>query len=120
MRKIIIVSLVVLLSCSVFGKSIMTFSKTKYDFRTISKDSVATITFKYLNTGKDTLEISKIYTSCHCTQAIAVNKRVAPRKIGAIVVQFRAMHEGKFKEQIIICNKGYKKPVYLKIKGNAI
>lgn len=64
--------------------------------------------------------ISKIYTSCHCTIAKAVKNKVAPKQFGTIIVRFKAMHEGKFKEQIIVCNKGYKKPVFLKITGNAI
>ncbi len=120
MRKIIIFPFVILMSCSVFGKSTMTFSKTRHDFRTIRKESLVTTAFQFLNRGHDTLEISKIYTSCHCTTAKVVNNRVVPKQSGTILVGFKAMHEGKFKEQIIICNKGHKKPVFLKIMGDAI
>lgn len=119
-NKTITLLLMILNSYWGFCQPKMVFTKTQYNFRVIGKDSVVTTSFKFMNVGNGDLEITKIYTSCHCTKAVPTKNIISPNEYGEIIVVFKAMGTGKFKEDIIICNKGQRKPLYLKIKGKAI
>jgi len=119
-NKIIVLLLMILNSYCVFSQPKMVFRRTQYNFRIVSKDSVSRISFDFFNNGNDTLEISKIYTSCHCTKVRLNKMRIAPGEPGNVYVELKPMNIGRFKEKIILCIKRSKKPLFLNIKGKVI
>lgn len=113
MKKIILLILGIIFAISVFAQTtakgpIMTFQTTSHDFGDVKVGEKVSYTFKYKNTGTDTLEIDNIVSSCGCTVPNSYEKVVAPGASASVTVQFDS------KDKMGVVNKS------LTILSNAI
>ncbi len=74
------------------------FEKTTHDFGRIKEGNKASTTFRFTNTGKNPLLISKAVGSCGCTVPHWPQSAIAPGKSGEIEVEFDSA--GKSGEQM--------------------
>ncbi len=65
-----------------------------YDFGLIPVGTVVHHTFVLKNTGKKTLDIVKITTSCACTTIASYPKQIVPGETGEIVTVMDHRHTG--------------------------
>ena len=113
MKKIILLTIGIIFSTGVFAQTtakgpVMTFETTSHDFGDVKAGAKVSYTFKYKNTGTDTLKIDNIVSSCGCTVPNSFEKVVAPGASGSITVQFDS------KDKMGVVNKS------LTILSNAI
>jgi len=66
----------------------MEFKHTTWDFGKITEGEVVTHTFKFTNTGNETLVITKCTASCGCTTPKCTSDPIPPGEEGEIVVKF--------------------------------
>ncbi|WP_018344850.1 DUF1573 domain-containing protein [Cytophaga aurantiaca] len=93
MKKIILFTLGIVFSTVVFAQTlvkspVMSFEEKSFDFGDVKQGQKVTHTFKYKNTGTDTLKISNVVSSCGCTVPKDYEKVVAPGATATITVQF--------------------------------
>lgn len=130
MKKIILLILGIIFATGVFAQTtakgpIMTFETTSHDFGDVKTGEKVSYTFKYKNTGTDTLKIDNIVSSCGCTVPKDYAKIVPPSGTATITVQFDST--GKMgvvnKSLTILSNalpSGADPVEYLKIRVNVI
>ena len=93
------------------------------DFGDIQKtDKPVETVFRFKNTGKEPIVLSKVTTSCGCTAPEWTKEPVLPKKTGEIKVQYKNTHiVGQFSKTIsVTSNKNPDVPVVLTIKGKVI
>jgi len=93
MKKIILLILGIVFSTVIFAQTmvkgpVMTFDAKSHDFGDVKQGEKVSHTFKYKNTGADTLKIENIVSSCGCTVPNSYEKAVAPGANASITVQF--------------------------------
>lgn len=93
MKKGILILLGIIFASSVFAQTatkgaIMTFETTSHDFGDVKTGTKVSYTFKYKNTGTDTLKIDNVVSSCGCTVPKEYAKVVPPGGSATIEVQF--------------------------------
>lgn len=75
------------------------------------------ISFKFVNSGNQSLKIENIITSCGCT-AVKWNKnKIEPNKIGQIDVILNPYFFGEFNSRIKVYYNGKDSPRILKVSG---
>jgi len=73
---------------------VMTFENDTYEFGTVNEGDEVDATFKFKNTGKGDLIITKAKASCGCTvPQWPKNKRIKPGEEGEITAKFRTLHK---------------------------
>ena len=99
----------------------ITFKKNEHDFGKIIQGELVKYTFKYTNTGKADLVISKVSTSCGCTVPTYDKNPLPPGKSGVIEVIFDSKGKKGFQNKTItvLANSTPNKTV-LRIKGNVV
>lgn len=75
----------------------ITFNKTEHDFGSVKENAVLKYTFKFENTGKNDLLITKAQASCGCTVPEYSKEPIKPGESGVIKVSFNTA--GKKGEQ---------------------
>jgi len=113
MKKGLLILLGIIFASSVFAQTatkgaVMTFETTSHDFGDVKAGTKVSYTFKYKNTGTDTLKIDNIISSCGCTVPHAYEKIVPPGASATITVHFDS------KDKMGVVNKS------LTILSNAI
>jgi len=100
----------------------ITFEKLVHDFGKISPRSKNTCEFKFTNTGKGTLKIGKIKSTCGCTVPKLNKLEYAPGESGAIKVTYSATsHGGPSSKSIYVNSNDPKNPkVKLTIKATIV
>ena len=80
------------------------FYETEFDFgENIMEGQVVSHEFKFKNTGKTPLIISKTETSCGCTVSEFVNEPVAPGNEGKIKISYDSNgRPGSFQKSVIV------------------
>lgn len=87
------------------------FPETQYDFGTVKEGTVVSHTFKFVNKGKATLDISDIKTSCGCTVASVSSKQIAPGKDGTMKIDLDTKNrQGKMSRTITITSNDPEEP----------
>ena len=87
------------------------FPETQYDFGIVKEGAVVTHTFKFVNKGKATLDISDIKTSCGCTVASVSSKQIAPGKNGTMKIDLDTKNrQGKMSRTITITSNDPEEP----------
>ena len=74
-----------------------TVGETKHDWGEVVQGDMVDYSFRFKNTGDDTLIIFNVRSSCGCTAALASNDHVAPGQSGEIKVSFNS--EGRSNKQ---------------------
>jgi hypothetical protein len=64
--------------------------ETVYDFGSMGPKEIVKKTFVIRNTGKESLTISKAYTTCGCTTADFTSSVIPPGKVALVTVTFDA------------------------------
>ena len=93
MKKIILFTIAIVFSTLAFAQTtakgpVMTFESKSHDFGDVKQGEKVSYTFKYKNTGTDTLKIDNVVSSCGCTVPNSYEKVVAPGSSASITVQF--------------------------------
>ncbi len=97
----------------------ITFEKTEHDFGKTIQGEMIRYSFKFTNTGKSDLLISKVSTSCGCTVSNYSNQPIEPGEPGLIEVIFDSRGRKGFQNKTItvLANTSPNKTV-LRIKTN--
>ncbi len=81
------------------------FNEPDFNFGKIYKGQKVEHVYKFENTGKDTLNIKKVKTSCGCTAAILTNRTISPTETGEIRVTYNpGSNTGNVKKSITVLN----------------
>lgn len=107
LKKIII--LVILSISYIFAYSqntgkdaIIEFEYIKYNYDTIQQNSSGISKFYFKNTGSAPLVISKVSTSCGCTNVSYPKKPIMPNEKGIIEVTYNTSQIGSFRKTIVV------------------
>ncbi|MCF6132919.1 DUF1573 domain-containing protein [Flavobacterium wongokense] len=106
-RKVSLVFFAVLFLASCEHKDAeMTFSESEYDFGTINQGDKVVHDFKFTNTGKADLLISKAKGSCGCTVPEYPKEAIKSGESGTIKVSFNSTgkHGETQKTVTLFCN----------------
>jgi hypothetical protein len=83
------------------GPKFTPVSEAKYDWGEVSQGDKVNHSFKFENTGDDTLIILNVRSSCGCTAALASNDHIAPGQIGEISTSFNSAGRSKKQRKTI-------------------
>jgi hypothetical protein len=87
------------------------FAETQHDFGVLISGQVVDYTFKFKNTGKTTLEIKDIKTSCGCTAAIVSSKKLESGQEGTLRVELDTKdREGKMSRNVTVQSNDPEEP----------
>jgi hypothetical protein len=127
MKKIVFLSVVLLtflISCTQEasdGIAEMNFKTTKeYDFGKIPYKGNAEVDFVFENTGKGTLIITNVTSSCGCTVPIYPKNPIKKGKSDKIVVKYDSERVGQFTKSVKIFSNSKISPIKLVIKGEVL
>jgi len=98
----------------------ISFAETEHDFGKIEQGSEAKFAFVFKNTGKETLVISNVQTSCGCTIPEWTREPVKKNKSGVINVTYNTHVTGNFTKAIHVYSNATDSLVTLKIKGTVV
>jgi hypothetical protein len=98
----------------------ITFAKSEHDFGNIEQGSKAEVAFTFTNTGKDTLVINNVHTSCGCTVPDWTREPVMKKKSGVVNVSYNTRALGSFNKTITVYSNASNSEVTLKIKGTVV
>ena len=97
------------------------FTSLVIDYGEINKGSDGVRTFKFINTGKQPLIISKVYSSCGCTIPKKPEGPIQPGDEGEIQVRYNTNLVGPIRKTITVNSNAESKPIVsLKIKGTVL
>ena len=97
----------------------LTFENEVYDYGTVEQHSnKRTATFRYKNTGSETLVLSRVKVSCGCMNAKYSLEPVLPGEYGTITVDYDTKRVGPFNKSITITSNDPERPtMMLRLKG---
>jgi len=98
----------------------MKMDKVVHDYGTIEKNADGTCEFKFTNTGKTPLIISKCQASCNCTVPTCPIEPILPGNSGTIKVSYGTSRVGIISKQITVYSNAKNSPIILNIKGNVV
>jgi len=100
---------------------VMTFDQTEYNFGSVKEGDIVDYTFKFTNTGKSPLIISKATATCGCTVPEWPKEPIAVGASGEIRVKFNSKNKPNLQTKFVNINANTKPEVTrLKITGNVI
>lgn len=123
MKKQFILFTTLLLSMVSFSQaSVLSFENKTHDFGTIQEaDGKVSAIFKYKNTGKTPLVISKVQASCGCTVPSWEKMPIEPGDEGGITVTYNPdRRPGRFMKSIYVYSNATEPQIRLMIKGEVI
>lgn len=86
---------------SLIGPKII-FEKYEFDFGDVEQGEIVTDTFRFKNTGTDTLDIFNALSTCSCTPVVRdTSKRYAPGESGEIIVSFKTAGKSGVQPKVI-------------------
>jgi plastocyanin len=94
----------------------ISFTSSKYNFKTHRKGSNMEHTFKFTNTGKVPLLIRDVKTSCNCTVPDWSDEPIAPGQSGTIDITYDSTKPGKFKRYLTVHSNAGTTKLYIKGK----
>lgn len=97
------------------------FKEETYNFGELSEGPQATHEFKFVNTGKEPLILSKVQASCGCTTPSWPKEPILPGKEGVIVVTYNTQgRPGAFTKSITINSNADTPTKTIFIKGEVV
>ncbi len=121
MRKYLILSILCWLAAcaepTVRNDAMISFGEKERDLGNLIYKKAVEYRFDFSNTGKTSLVISNVKTSCGCTVAEWTHTPVKPGKKGTINIRYDAGFPGVFHKEIKVYYNGAGSPVVLAIKG---
>lgn len=98
----------------------ITFDKTVHDYGTVYQEGNGTCEFKFTNTGKEPLILSKPVSSCGCTVPTWPQEPILPGKSDVIKVTYNTKSIGPINKTVTINSNARTNRVVLQIKGNVV
>lgn len=83
-------------------EAIIEFEYIKYNYDTIQQNSSGISKFYFKNMGSAPLVISKVSTSCGCTNVSHPKKPIMPNEKGVIEVTYNTSQIGDFRKTIVV------------------
>jgi hypothetical protein len=134
MKRIILVAIALMLVAGISAQNAenskkkqiqepeITFESTVHDYGTINKGADGACEFRFKNTGKEDLVLSKVQPSCGCTALDDWPKEpIKKNKTGVIKIKYNNMHiVGPFQKVITVESNAVNNRVTLTIKGNVV
>jgi len=134
MKKILILMIALVAGFSVYSQNAnknaakITFDKSVvdkdgniiYDYGTIYQNSDGKCEFKFTNTGKEPLVLSKVRSSCGCTVPSWPRKPILPGQSESIKVKYDTKRLGTIHKSISIYSNASNSPQIARIAGKVI
>jgi hypothetical protein len=134
MKRVILITIALMLAVGVSAQNAekskkkkvqepeITFESVLHDYGTINKGADGTCEFRFKNTGKEDLLLTKVQPSCGCTALDDWPKEpIKKNKTGVIKVKYNNMHiVGPFQKVITVESNAINNRVTLTIKGNVV
>jgi hypothetical protein len=98
----------------------ITFDKTVHDYGTVYQEGNGTCEFKFTNTGKEPLILSKPLSSCGCTVPTWPQEPILPGKSDVIKVTYNTKSIGPINKTVTVNSNAKTSRVVLQIKGNVV
>ncbi len=98
----------------------ISFEKTSHDYGTIVQGGDGTCEFKFTNTGKEPLILSKPQSSCGCTIPTWPQEPILPGKSEVIKVTYNTQNIGPINKSVTITSNAKTSRIVLTIKGNVV
>jgi hypothetical protein len=98
----------------------ISFDKTVHDYGTIFQGADGTSEFKFTNTGKEPLILSKPQSSCGCTVPTWPQEPILPGKSDVIKVTYNTQNIGPINKTVTVSSNGKTNRVILQIKGTVV
>lgn len=95
----------------------MEFEKVVHDYGALEYRADGTCEFRFKNTGKEPLIITKCKSSCGCTVPSWPREPIAKKKGGVIKVKYATNRPGIISKSVTITSNASNSPIVLKIKG---
>lgn len=99
---------------------VITFEKTVHDYGVIKKDSDGKCFFKFTNTGKEPLILSRPRSNCGCTVPDWPQQPIMPGQSNIITVTYDTSKPGPINKQVTIISNAANSPVVLQITGSVV
>lgn len=100
---------------------VIKFTEEMFDFGELPEGPQATHEFKFKNTGKEPLILSKVQASCGCTTPSWPKEPIMPGKEGTIVVTYNTQgRPGPFTKSVTINSNASEATKVINIKGDVI
>jgi len=99
---------------------IMKFEKQTIDYGIIEKGADGMRKFKFTNTGKSPLKISRVKSSCGCTIPTYPKNDIMPGESDYIHVKYNTNRAGRFSKSVSIYSNTVPDRSVLRIKGEVI
>ena len=98
----------------------ISFEKTVHDYGTIYQSGDGTCEFKFTNTGKEPLILSKPQSSCGCTVPTWPQEPILPGKSDVIKVTYNTHNIGPINKTVTVTSNAKTNRVVLQIKGSVV
>ena len=96
------------------------FEKLEHDYGRVEQGGNGGTEFKYKNTGKVPLILSKVRSSCGCTVPSWSKEPLMPGQTGSITVKYNTNNVGQINKSITVESNASNGRVVLKIKGEVV
>ncbi len=119
MKKVFLMSAMLLMSLAAFAQAVISFDRKEHNFGTIEEAGgrVSTI-FEFTNDGNEPLVLSNVRASCGCTTPTWTKTPIEPGQKGQITVTYNPNgRPGRFQKTITITSNATTPSVKLYIKG---
>jgi hypothetical protein len=98
----------------------ISFDKVVHDYGTIYQGADGTCEFKFTNTGKEPLILSKPQSSCGCTVPTWPQEPILPGKSDVIKVTYATHNIGPINKTVTVTSNAKTSRIVLSIKGSVI
>jgi hypothetical protein len=96
------------------------FEKLTFDYGTITKGSDGTRLFKFTNTGKAPLKITRVKSTCGCTIPTYPKQEIMPGESAEVNVKYNTKKIGRFSKSVSIFTNTIPERTVLRIKGKVV
>lgn len=119
-KKLILLSTLLLISVSLFSQAKMVFKETTVNFGEIDAGKVIDVAFEFENTGNAPLIIKKIKSSCGCLASKLEKNEFQPGEKGVIPVKFYSRgYNGRIIKSVTVSSNSEGSPyISLRVAGN--
>lgn len=100
--------------------AVITFDKVIHDYGTIKQGSDGKCEFKFTNTGKEPLILSRPRSNCGCTVPTWPREPILPGKSEVISVVYDTKRMGPIHKSVTVFSNAKNNAVVLQIKGTVI
>jgi hypothetical protein len=102
------------------NKSYFSLEKKVVEFGVIEMGTTKTVQLAFTNTGKKTLVLSDVYTTCGCTTVDWPKDPFLPGKSGVIKISYNPTETGPFNKTISIYTNAQNNSEVVQINGTVV